>query len=83
MGSAPAGRVVSKFLTGMRLISGRAKTRAWGLAMCLSHSPMEGCMESVLSPWTLPGPAVCVKVYVWVGRESGEENLAAEIQGIH
>lgn len=40
---------------------------------------MEGWMEAVLSP----GPAVCVKVYVWIGRESGEENLAAEIQGIH
>lgn len=35
--------------------------------------------EGVLSP----GPAVCVKVYVWIGREIGEENLAAEIQGIH
>lgn len=66
-------------LTGVRLISGRARTRPWGLAMCLPHSPMEGWMEAVLAP----GPAVCVKVYVWIGRESGEENLAAEIQGIH
>lgn len=42
---APVCRVVSNFLTGMQLISDRARARAWGLAVCLSAKQSCGRMD--------------------------------------
>ena len=47
--------MVSYLLTGTQLISGRARTKAWGLSRYVPHSPtkdgwMDGGREGVGSP---------------------------------